>query len=308
MAIVAEKSIEWTFDEIALNLVKSSRHLKPDEAGVMQDIDLDDERGALVGRYGTKTVNCDEAGDPLVAVPDPLAAYPMYDLSRATNVTTNKKYVIGVYDDGANYKIGALCTTDNEKAFTTLQAVGGGDFSMTRNRVSFCNVREPNLNEVVVMGTNGVDQPFYFKGNGVVTEFKFGATSDFRLKYLLDRPWRGHSWAALRSGEETTVHWSSTTNFLTWVETEGSGFRQCPQDDLLNVFRGFRIWNDKLIVFNLDSIGEIFYTGSVSAPFRFREIKRGHGALHDGAIAVHGDNVWFLDKREPYLWIRGSRT
>lgn len=296
MAIRAEKRIAWTFDEIALNLVKSSRHLKPDEAGIMQDIDLDDDRGALVGRFGTKTINVDGA------TPDPLAQYQFYDLFRATNTTTNKKYVIGVYDDLANFKIGALCTTDNEKAFTTLQAAGGGDFTLTRpNRVSFCNVREPNLNQVVVMGTNGVDSPFYFKGNGAVTDFNFGDASKFKLKYLLDRPWRGHAWAALRSGEETTVHWSTTTNFLSWVETEGSGFRQCPQDDLLNVFRGFRIWNDKLIVFNLDSIGEIYHTGSTAAPFRFREIKRGHGALHDGAIAVDGDNVWFLDKREPYL-------
>lgn len=299
MAIKDEEMFTWGFDEIALNLAKSARHLKPDEATIVQDIDFDDSRGAVVGRYGTKTLNVAANGTP-----DPLAIYPMYDLFRATDTdpSPDRKYIVGVYDDGVNYKLGALCTSTGEKAFTTLAAAGPTAFNLTRGeRVSFANLREPNLNDVVVMGTNGVDKPFYFKGNGVVTEFQFGAVSNFKLKYLLERPWKGRMFAALRSGEETTIHWSETTNFLSWVETEGSGFRQCPQDDLLNAFRGMRIFGNQLTVFNLDSIGTLSYTNSSADPFRFSDITRGHGALSDRAIAVAGDGIWFLDKRAPYL-------
>jgi len=293
MPIKNQKYLNWTFNEIALNLHGSSRHIKIGEATIVQDIDFDDNSGALTGRYGTKTINVNGA------TPDPLAANEFHDLFRATDTDTDKKYLIGVYEDGANYKIGALCTTDGDKAYTTLQQ-SGSDFALSKNRISFANYREPGIDDVIVAGTNGVDQPFYFKGNGVVTNFQFG-TSDFRLKFLLERPWKGHAWAALRDGEETTIHWSEATNFLSYVDNEGSGFRQCPQDDLLNAFRGFRIFNDKLTVFNLDSIGELFATGNTAAPFRFRELKRGHGAVHNGAIAYQGDAIWFLDKRAPYL-------
>lgn len=299
MAIRGIREYNWSFEEIALNLHDSSRHIKPDEAIIVQDIDFDTASGGLAGRPGTKIINVTGA-DP--GVPDPLAVNEFFDIFRATDVDTDKKYIIGIYDDGSNYKVAALSTTDGDKAFTTLAAAGGGAFNLTQgSRVSFANVREPGLNDVLVIGTNGIDSPFYFKGTGGITEFNFGDTSKFKLKYLLERPWKGRMWAALRAGEETTIHWSETDNFLSWVETEGSGFRQCPQDDLLNAFRGMRIFRDKLTVFNLDSIGEIFATGSAASPFRYRDLKRGHGAVHNNAIADDGDIIWFVDKRYPYL-------
>lgn len=299
MAIRGLQKFEWNFDEISLNLAKSSRHLKPSEAVIVQDIDFDDDRGGVVGRFGTKTINVDGATE------DPLASNEFIDLFRATDTDTNKKYIVGIYDDLSNYKVAALCTTDGDKAYTTILATGGGAFTLTRGaRLSFANYREPNIDDVIVVGTNGVDQPFYFKGTGGITEFQFGATgTGFKLKYLLSRPWRGHAWAALRTGEETTVHWSSTTNFLSWVETEGSGFRQCPQDDLLNAFRGFEIFRDRLMVFNLDSIGELFYTGNTDAPFRFRELTRDAGLVHSRAMVQWNNKIYFFDKRYPYLKI-----
>lgn len=300
MRLANAKSIVLPFSQVELNLADSPYLLEPDQAVMLQNMDFDDQRGALVGRYGTTTLNPDG-----ILLHDGIttAYYQFWDLFRCEDISNGNKYVLGVYDDLTNFKL-AYCRTNNtaQTKFYTLKAAAGAPFNLTRNiRVNFCTAKCPT-NGNIVLGFNGTDQPFWINlTTGVVTPFAFGGASDFRIQYVYPHPWKGHIWAAFRSAERNTIHWSSVTDYTSWVTDATSGFLQAPQNEPTNPVRAMLVVQDRMLVFNLDSIGEIYYTGVSDSPFKYRELTRNTGTFHFKSVVPWNGRVIYLDKTPPYL-------
>ena len=299
------KSVILPFSNVSLNLAESPYHLPPDQAVILMNMDFDESRQSLVGRYGTTTLN----PDGILLHGGGVGFYEFFDLYRCEDVSNGRKYVVGTYDNGATYHVAYLCTTTGQTQFLTLKLAAAAEFALTRNRCTFASAKCPT-NGNIVIGFNGTDKPFWVNlTTGVVTPFNFGGVSDFRIAYVYPHPWRGHIWAAFRSAERNTIHWSSTADYTEWVTATSSGFLEAPPNRPDNPIRAMLVVNDRMIVFNLNSIGEIYYTGITDDPFKYRELKNNTGTFHFKSITPHDRGILFLDKTPPYLKLfNGSQS
>lgn len=296
--IRGEKSVFFDLSAVGVNRSDSPRHLKPGEARIVQNFDFDREGKGLIGRRGTLTLN--DA--------NPLGGQG-YDLHWTRNPATGYEYILCVWDDGANFRIGAWRLNAADTQFHTLNLHGGANFTLTRgSRITFVTAYNATLAATVVYGTNGIDPPFYWDfthWNGIWTgvgEFQFG-TIDARIRFFCPVPWRGSTWAFYRTAEPVTIQWSDSDDGRLWIDQGNAGFIQAPQDDFSNPLRALYPIGDKMMVFNVDSIGSIVYTNNPDDPYEYRILTRGNGAIHQGCVAPWGNNLLFIDKREPYLFM-----
>ena len=284
--------------KVGLNLTATRRGLKGAQAIISQNMDHADASGALAGRLGTTTIAGAQAlgGKPL-------------DLYRAYNGVTGR-FLICTFDDGVNIKVAAW--ENGDSAFATLQQ-GGGDFTLTRSaagepRVSFCTSYDPTVEAQVVAGTNGVDAPFYWDFSGDVTSFQFG-TIDTRLKNFVPVPWKGRRWAYLRSAETVTLHGSDVDDHTKFIDEGDPVFFQVPQDRFENPLRAIVPFKNQLAVFNLNSINNVYFTNDSATPFKYTFQADGIGAINARCVSYWNNNIIFLSKTEPYLFLwDGSRT
>ena len=314
MAFRGENRVFFDLGNTGVNRSDSPRHLAPGEAVIVQNFDFNREGKGLVGRRGTLTLN---DANPLTG--------EGYDLHWTYDPTNDRQYIVCVQDDGADFRIGAW-EIGVSVAFTDLTLHGGGNFRLTRNvRVSFVTAYNATLGRTVMYGTNGTEQPFYWdftQWNGIwqgagapqapagsaTAEMQFG-TVDFRLHHFCPVPWRGLTWAFSRQDELVTIHWPDSDDGRLFVDQGNAGFIQAPQDDFKNPLRGLYPIGDKMMVFNIDSIGSIVWTNNPDDPYEYRLLTRGAGAIHQQCIAPWGNNLIFIDKREPYLMMtNGSQV
>jgi len=324
MSIRSEQREYFDLGKTGVNRSDSPRHLAPGEAVIVQNFDFDRESRGLMGRRGSLARN--DA--------NPLGGQG-YDMHWTYDPVNNRQYMIVVYrfyrvppDDDYVFRVAAweINAAPAETQFHDLLLHGGGAFELTNNvRVSFVTAYNATLGRTVMYGTNGTDQPFYWdftQWNGVwqgagapqapagsaTGEMQFG-TGAFLLHHFCPVPWRGMTWAFLRQAELVTLHWSDSNDGRCFVDQGNAGFTQAPQDDFKNPLRGIYPVGDKMIVFNVDSIGRMIWTNNPDDPFEYRLMTRGNGAIHQQCIAPWRDNLLFIDKREPYLWMtNGSQV
>jgi len=303
MVLRNEKRGFFDLSAVGINRSDSPRHLAPGEARIVRHFDFDRESKALVGRRGTLTLNDANA-----------LGGEGYDLHWTYNPVTGNSYVLCVYDDGANFRVGAWQLNAGETQFHILILQGGGNFLLTRNRrVTFVTAYNAALGATVVYGTNGTDDPFYWDfthWNGVWTgagEFQFG-TIAVPIRFFCPVPWRGSTWVFYRQVEPVTVHWSDSDDGRLFIDQGNAGFLQAPMDDFDNPVRALYPLGDRMIVFNTDSIGQIMWTNNPDDPYEYRIITRGSGAIHQGCVAPWQDKLLFVDKREPYFYMLYGNT
>ena len=308
------KTLRLNFSDMNLNLADSPYMMGSDQAVLLRNVDFDENRGAIVGRHGTTTVNpagiLKHGGNP--STPNDYEWYQCFDLFRCLEPVSGNKYLLTSYDDLTNFKLGYLRTNHTAQTyFTTITAAAGAVFNLTRNhRIHFVEATCPT-NGPLVMGFNGYDQPFWISlATGIAHPFAFGGSGlDYRLLFVLPEPWMGHIWATGRTGEETTWQWSDVVDYTKFVgEGTTSGFRQAPQNERTNPARAGAVFQNRLIAFNLNSIGEFYPTGDLASPFRYRELARNVGTIHPKSIYKTDRGIVFLDKRPPYLKMFNGST
>jgi len=300
MVIKGLRTYGIDFSDGTLDLGTAVEHIDPGSAVISQNMDYSNERKGLSGRYGTKAINIKADGTP-----DPLAVYPIIDIYRAQDEDTGFKYILWVYDNGTNYKLAYLRTDSlpTPPWGTTINKTDASAFTLTRgSRLTFVTARDPADGDVKVFCNNGVNNPFTwnFATNGI-ENYKFG-TAEYKLAFLMPFVWKASLWASGRVGEQTMRWWSDVDDFRKWVDQgANSGFLAAPASTANDYSRGAVVLNDRLILFNTDSIGEFVDTGNTAAPFLYRQLLNDNGAVHPKAIIARGDKAIHIDKREPYL-------
>ena len=291
-----EKIYTIDFADIGLNLSASPRGLKGAQSVIALNLDYSDSSGALVGRRGTTTL----------AGAQPLPGKP-YDIYRAYDGVSGK-YTMFTYSEGGNFKIGVLEPGDT--IHQTLQDPGGGDFTLTDGaRVSFTTDYDPSLGKIVVTGTNGVDDPWYWDfdtSDYKVAKYRFG-TSGIKLKKFMVMPagfqGQGRRWAYGRDSEVVTIHGSDPVNHKQFVDEGDAIFFEVQQEAYSNPVRAMVPFRNQFTVFNLDSISTVYYTNNPSRLYNYAVQTYGNGAINDRCVTYWQDNLLFIDKRPPYLFL-----
>jgi len=297
-----EKIYRLDLSQIGVNLSASPHGgLKGAEAVISRNFDYGDLSGALVGRRGTTTI----AGAQALGGAG-LNGYRAYN-------GISGKYTLVAFRQGGATKIGAFKAGDT--AFHTLQSSLGGDFNLTDNaRVSFTTDYDPALAKIVVSGTNGIDNPFYwdFTEWGNVTSYTFG-TIAIKLKRFMPTPYgfqgRGRRWAYLRNTELVTIHASDPDDHRKFVDQGESIFFEVPQEDYSNPVVAMLPFKNQIVVFNLNSISSVYYTNNPDRFYDYNVQTYDNGTLNANTVTYWNGNVIFLDRREPYLFAwNGTRV
>lgn len=299
MKLRGEQIARYTFDNAGLNLSESPYALDPSEATMVQNIDLSESARALVGRYGSKTLNAANA----------LVGGNAYDLFKIERPTTGNVYLVCSRDDGSNFRIAAwhLNKSPAETHFHDINKADTSNFTLNQNRrVSFASGWNDAaaIKKTLVYGTNGANQPFYwdFAEWDGMTSFPFG-TTNIKIAHFCPVQWNGRMWAYGRLNTEANyIYWSDSDDGTKWVDEGNSGFMQAPMDDAANPVRCVYPIRGRLTVFNLDSIGHVSYTYNPDSPYRYDIVQRGAGTLSPGTVVPWGDILVFIDKREPFLF------
>jgi len=305
-----ERQFVLDLDQIGLNLSGSSRSLVGAESMISLNMDYSDESGALTGRYGTTTV---DGKSPFPG--------PVYELYMAYNNLA--KYIIAVclasYVASPESGVQKLyIKKEGTIGWYAMQDITGlADFTLpftgNRPRVSFTTAHNPALGKVVVSGTDGVNEPFYWDFTITagpiyrdVTTFHFG-TGHLRIHHFVPMPHgdqgAGRLWAFFRIANMVELHGSDPNDHRKWVDEGDAIFFQVPQEDFSNPLRAILPIRDQFIAFNLNSINAIYYTGNANRPFNYSMITGDAGTLTNRSLCYWQGNIIFIDKREPYLFL-----
>ena len=288
-----------------MNISDSSRHLLPGEAVVIENIDLDTQKKALVGRYGTFSINTTGGFQ-----------YEPHELYRAIAGTTLLKYLLVAADADATptaKKLYYLDTSATPPVPVEIKSAGytdpggmvhaaGDPFTLNATaHLSFATVYDPTMLKNLVFGTNGHDYPFYIDfATGYARFFKMGATSNIKPTVFLPYEWNGHMWAI--NGQE--IHYSDPDNFLLWNEDSAdAGYDLADGYNYQNPPRALIVLRDRLLTFNLDCIGYLDPTNDADNPYTWKKLTENAGTLSSRTVVGYQGNVVFIDKRPPFVFM-----
>jgi len=312
--IKGEKSATYDFKNAAMDLSTSAHLVAPDHALRLLNFDLSRERGALVGRRGSKVINASHGL--------PGAIKDVYVCDNPDGAAGHTRYMIISYVwDGVHLEL-AVANISNglseDYAFYPLRVVTtGAQASFTANsRFSFCSIYWPFVASVgpdkqIILITNGVDQMYYWDMTDTI-EYVFVATgsvaqlktfrcglADVKLEGFLSTAWRGRAWG----WKGNTEYFASADNPTLWDDDDTTaGCLEAPMEQYQNPIRGNYIVSNNLTLINRDTIGHVYATGSDVEPFIYSQDHEGSGTFNHRTVLPWKDNLVFFDRRPPYLF------